>query len=93
MFCPPLNAGGSGVHSRAQHDGKEADTRRVTAAATAQVGDRRERLDAMHRRALPYRCSEAARMISKDENPEKPYAITGCPSFFCVHRRARTTPA
>jgi len=60
------------VHSRAQHDGEEAEERRVAAAATARVGDRRERLDAMHRHVPPYRCSEAARMIPKNENPEKP---------------------
>ena len=60
------------MHSRAQHDGEEAEERRVAAAATARVGDRRERLDAMHRHVPLYRCSEAARMIPKNENPEKP---------------------
>ncbi len=58
---------------RAQHDGKEADERTAAAVATARVGDRRECLDAMHRHVPPDRCSEAARMIPKNENPEKPY--------------------
>jgi len=35
------------VHGRAQHDGEEAEERIVAAAATARVGDRRERLDAI----------------------------------------------
>ena len=56
---PPLARVGR-VHSRAQHDGEEADARREAAAATARVGDRRERLDATHRHVPPYRCSEAA---------------------------------
>ena len=64
------------MHGRAQHDGKETDERRVAAAATARVGDRRERLDAMHCRVPPYGCSEAALMILKDENTEKPYICT-----------------
>jgi len=71
----PYARGGQGVHGRKQHDGKEADERRVAAAATVRVGDRRERLDAVHCRVPPYRCSEAARVIPKDENPEKPYTI------------------
>ena len=73
-FQPPL-AGGLGVHGRDQHDGEEAEARRVAAAATTRVGDHRERLDAMHRRVPPYRCCEATRMIPKDENPEKPYTL------------------
>jgi hypothetical protein len=43
---PPFNPRLRGVHSRAQHDGEEAEARIVAAAATARVGDRRERLDA-----------------------------------------------
>jgi len=56
------------MHSRAQHDGEEADERIAAFVATARVGDRRERLDAMHRRVSPYCCGEAALMIPKDED-------------------------
>jgi hypothetical protein len=44
----------------------------VAAAATARVGDRRERLYAMHCRVPLYRCGKAALLLPKDENPEKP---------------------
>jgi len=81
----PYARGGRGVHGRKQHDGKEADKRRVAAAATVRVGDRRERLDAVHCRVPPYRCSEAARVIPKDENPEKPYCHdAGGSAFPCA---------
>ena len=36
MFCPPLNKH-AGEHDRAQHDGEEADERRVADAATVRV--------------------------------------------------------
>ncbi len=61
------------MHVREQHDGEEAEERILAAVATAWVGNRLERLDDIHRRVPPCRCSEAARMISKDENPEKLY--------------------
>jgi hypothetical protein len=51
------------MHDRTQHDGEEADARRVAAAATARVRDHRERLDAMHRHVPPYRCSKAALLL------------------------------
>jgi hypothetical protein len=65
---------GRGVHGRAQHDGKETDERRVAAAATARVGDRRERLDAMHRRVPPYRLLRAKRRscYQKMKTPKSP---------------------
>ncbi len=67
------------MHNRAQYDGEEADARRVAAAATARVRDHRERLDAMHHHVPPYRCGEAALLLPKDENPEKPWSETGVP--------------
>jgi hypothetical protein len=60
------------VHGHEQHDGKESVERIVAAAATARVGDRRERLYAMHCRVPLYRCGKAALLLPKDENPEKP---------------------
>jgi hypothetical protein len=82
IFCPPLNPRVGGVHSRAQHDGEETEARIVAVAATVRVGDRRERLDAMHCRVPPYGCSEAALMILKDENTEKPYICTRVSVIF-----------
>ncbi len=67
------------MHGHEHHDGKESIERIVAAAATARVGDRRERLNAMRRHVPPYRCCEAALMIPKDENPEKPY----CSQAYC----------
>lgn len=54
------------MHSRAQHDGEEADERIAAFVVTARVGGHRERLD---RRVPHYCCGEAALMIPKDEDP------------------------